>query len=76
MDALGMAVFHKDDLRMPGTAISGAGAVLFMTPTKSRDSISNAHVRSPDHATECNEDAAAVECRLDLDKDFRRDRMA
>ena len=31
-------------------------------------------VRSPDHATECNEDAAAVECRLDLGKDFRRDR--
>ena len=27
-------------------------------------------------ATECNEDAAAVECRLDLGKDFRRDRMA
>jgi hypothetical protein len=42
MDALGMVVFHKDDLRMPGTAISGVGAVLVMTPTKSRDSISNA----------------------------------
>jgi hypothetical protein len=42
MDALGMVVFHKDDLRVPGTAISGVGAVLVMTPTKSRDSISNA----------------------------------
>ena len=42
MDALGVVVFHKDDLRMPGTAISGVGAVLVMTPTKSRDSISNA----------------------------------
>jgi hypothetical protein len=37
-----MVVFHKDDLRMPVTAISGVGAVLVMTPTKSRDSISNA----------------------------------
>ena len=74
MDALGMVVFHKDDLRMPVTAISGVGAVLVMTPTKSRDSI--CRVRSPDHATECNEDAVAVECRLDLGKDFRRDRMA
>jgi hypothetical protein len=36
MDALGMVVFHKDDLRMPGTAISGVGAVLVMAPTKSR----------------------------------------
>jgi len=42
MDALGMVVFHKDDLWMPGTAINGVGAVLVMTPTKSRDSISDA----------------------------------
>src|SRR5215831_838913 len=42
MDALGMVVFHKDDLWMPGSAINGVGAVLVMTPTKSRDSISDA----------------------------------
>jgi hypothetical protein len=31
--------------------------------------------RAEGNATECNEDAAAVECRLDLGKDFRRDRI-
>jgi len=75
MDALGVVVFHKDDLRMPGTAISGRGGV-----GDDADEVARQHlqcrVRSPDHATECNEDAAAVECRLDLGKDFRRDRMA
>ena len=74
MDALGMVVFHKDDLWMPGTARSRGGV------GDDADEVARQHlrcrVRSPDHATECNEDAAAVECRLDLGKDIRRDRMA